>query len=477
MNVLSSRGGVVGPSAKQSVVVAGAFVLFVVTAGAMPASARPRTLKAAALVSSLKTRGLVLSDVVVTGRLDLRPLLEVRRPFVCHRCVFTGRVLAADVVFRRTVDVSGSRFERGLSMPRAVFEEMALFGAEFDRPVDFSLATFDDLASFEDASFGRSAAFSLTRFRGGAVFADAELDGSAQFVRTSFTRPADFRDADFEGPATFERADFADRSAFANATFAAAADFQDVTLEGTADFVGAVFGGVGPGYPTSFERLVAAGDVDFDSAEFDGRASFKNVLGRTALSLRSLTLSRNYLLNFDSASALEFSMDVDQSLAAVRPADREHVLGLIEDGAKRTGDLTVANEAHYELEVLRSRRYRWPRRVLDVVAYRTVAGYLVRPLQPLGFLLGLAAVVALVRAAAHAARPLRMSIRRAHRGVPRVLHEFLDALALIGPRRAEDTATDVRRIEAAVYRVLLACALIGLANSNPTLRQMFDALL
>ena len=33
------------------------------------------------------------------------------------------------------------------------------------------------------------------------------------------------------------------------------------------------------------------------------------------------------------------------------------------------------------------------------------------------------------------------------------------------------------RLEMLTYRALVVCVLIGLANSNPTLRQMFDALL
>ena len=58
-----------------------------------------------------------------------------------------------------------------------------------------------------------------------------------------------------------------------------------------------------------------------------------------------------------------------------------------------------------------------------------------------------------------------------------------DALSLQPPYRAEATrqaegvwAVAARRIEVFAYRLLFVCALIGLANSNPTLRQMFDAI-
>jgi hypothetical protein len=52
----------------------------------------------------------------------------------------------------------------------------------------------------------------------------------------------------------------------------------------------------------------------------------------------------------------------------------------------------------------------------------------------------------------------------------------LGTLALIGPNRGKDEQSRGRQVEVLVYRVLFACALIGLANSNPTLREMFDAL-
>ena len=54
-------------------------------------------------------------------------------------------------------------------------------------------------------------------------------------------------------------------------------------------------------------------------------------------------------------------------------------------------------------------------------------------------------------------------------------HELLDTLKLIWPRTA--AAAQGRRFEAFGYRVLFVCMLFGFANSNPTLRQMLDALL
>jgi hypothetical protein len=53
------------------------------------------------------------------------------------------------------------------------------------------------------------------------------------------------------------------------------------------------------------------------------------------------------------------------------------------------------------------------------------------------------------------------------------VHGYLDTLALVGRSK---TASEGWRLEVLAYRILLVCALVGLANSNPTLRQMIDAL-
>jgi putative hydrolase of the HAD superfamily len=69
--------------------------------------------------------------------------------------------------------------------------------------------------------------------------------------------------------------------------------------------------------------------------------------------------------------------------------------------------------------------------------------------------------------------------RRLGGGFVSHVNDFLDTLTLIGPQRWSAAGGGQRlelRLESVVYRVLLACALIGLANSNPTLRQLVDAL-
>jgi hypothetical protein len=68
--------------------------------------------------------------------------------------------------------------------------------------------------------------------------------------------------------------------------------------------------------------------------------------------------------------------------------------------------------------------------------------------------------------------------RRAGNVVHNLFTSFLDTFALLAPRRGSDAAARplLQRLEAFGYRLLLVCALIALANSNPTLRQMVDTL-
>ena len=169
-------------------------------------------------------------------------------------------------------------------------------------------------------------------------------------------------------------------------------------------------------------------------------------------------------------------LDVDAVPQIDDQADQRSTLGMIEESAKARGDLGVANDAHYALLALRSEDYRPPFRALDYVFYRGFAGYFVRPFRPLAPALTRgrslaravrAPVPALAEVAGRAEPTLEVAYAPA---ASDLLDGFLDTLSSIksGRIRHGGRPTVGERIEVFMYRLLLACALLGLANSNPT---------
>jgi hypothetical protein len=329
---------------------------------------------------------------------------------------------------------------------------------------------------FDETTFGRvgfrrivsngheGSSFGGATFRGVADFSGSQLLG---------------------GGATFDGAEFLDRASFVRAEFST--DHADRPA-------------------ASFDTVDAAADIDLSSTHFafvdpkhkrrasQSIASFTNLVAQGTLSLRDASFAAEPLV-MDGIAAHGIVLDVDEVENVQR--DKKQVLELIQRAARDRGDLGMANDADYRLHVLRSHGYSTPVRVADIVGYRWIAGYFVRPQNPLLALAVLVVCLAAVRAVARA-RDRRRAARRAfaktpalapHRlprtSVPKCLwHGLLlysgalsDTLSLIGPRRVELPAGGSRLLrlaEATACRVLLVCVVIGLANSNPTLRQFVD---
>ena len=501
---------------------------------AEPAHAAPALASADVAHRLASGKAVSLRGATLRGDLDLRSVTRVRAPFRCLGCRLDGSLLADDVVFERTVNLSGSRIAGRVAAGGATFEAPLLFGGPSGRPasfggrVDFRLATFEDLASFQQGIFDAPADFTLARFRDDAVFAQAELDGGAtfdsavfagrtrfdrsvfgnpgirlnrdrgqcepggadegraSFERAEFRAAADFRAASFQGDACFRGADFDGRADFSQSEFTKQAIFDLVRFSQDATFRGAEFIGEKSELAGGFDRVRAVGLLEFTAATFANQTFFTSIVApKLSITDAHFEAPKPPLVVTDISSE-DFTMDVDAVDAVQDQGDvKERVLELIESSAKTRGDLGIANDAHYRLEVLRSQGYPWPLHALDLVFYRGVAGYLVRPVHPLVTLLALALVAAAIRSSWRSrtgsgsssvqtrrfSRPRRRSLRGTLDGY---VHEVLDTLAYIAPGHGE--AAIGRRFESTVYRVLVVCALFGLANSNPTLRQMLDAL-
>jgi uncharacterized protein YjbI with pentapeptide repeats len=495
-----------------------ACVIALLVGAPAPATALSESTRTGAWVANELRAGhrIVLKDVTVKGPVDLGDIDKVQRLFECHGCTFENRLSAHDVIFDRTLDLSGSTFEAEVDFTGAVFHAPALFRAEvsdegaaratrpcrFRKPTVFSLAVFDDLVSFGRTRFCAGADFRDTRF------SDATFSGTwfktAAFARASFRGAALFNDAHFDGHGSFEEADFRLRADFARARFSDGGDFHAARFGQGASFLVSKFSVKDADEAASFQDAVSSGDLNFTFATFSGEiATFSGFVSSGSLLFRDAEFDDANGMTMDQLQVRDLVLDVAAVKGISEKKQRSAVLGMIEESAKQRGDLATANDAHYKLRELRSEGYNAFWAALDYVFYRGIAGYFVRPLRPLLVLAVIATLVALVRTRAppkasttesaeeepprprappesgkdQSTRPRLW--RRAGRRCGTFLGCLLDTLAIAGPRwRGGGRELELyERLEVVTYRLLVVCALIGLANSNPTLREMLDSLL
>lgn len=474
-----------------------------------PGAPAATTVTAAAIAKQLRS-----GEPVVAERWTVLEDLNLERAdvavvFKCRRCTFQGKLNASDATFARAVDLSGSTFEDAVDFTGAAFRGPALFRkairADEERPLvfedsaEFSLAVFDDLASFAGAEFEDASVFLDTRFAD-ATFAQALFDYAARFERASFRGAASFTSAEFAEDASFGNADFRQRSDFTSVVFEGDATFDNAQFVGGVSFLAAEFGAR---TLVSFDGVASSGNVDLTFASFDagpGGARFEDLVSSKSLVLRDTTIHETRQLDMFRLQVADLVMDVDLAQRIADESVRRKVLQTIEESAKERGDLGLANDAQYALRVLVSDGYGPLTRMLDRVFYREIAGYLVRPLRPLLVLalvlLFAAAVRFLARRRKQSAEPRvdgaadeppptggrwRRASRTAWRNTPTFVAALLDTAARVGPRWRGESAPGqspplAERFELIAYRVLLVLALVGLANSNPTLRQMVDTL-
>jgi len=477
--------------------------------------------------------------------------LDMQRATFAGPAVF-GSLSGKPAVFLKAADFS-----------LATFKDLAGFqGVTFGGAARFALARFRGDALFTDASFDGDADFESATFDGAARFDAGGARPSffletTTFDRSSFAGAVDFRNQLFCSDASFRTVDFGARAEFSNAKFNYAVDFREAHFATDGIFRSAEFFGVKSLRSANFDHVVAVGSLDFSAATVARELDLYPQMSAGSLVLTDVDFVRSpgvavctglkrlkklhrlvqkhrhpqsarpikrkhkgkkgkrshpVLVHIDGLRSSGFSMELAAIDQHIVRAQREEAVGLIESSAKARGDLSLANDAHYRLETLKSAHYSLPVHVLDVVFYRWTAGYLVRPIHPLLALLALALLVSFLHVHFPARRRRLLSLRVrlfpsrwrlvATRLVPglvghvrallepgaieagrtalwgrfcRYAHEFLDALTLMWPGSGASRAG--RRIEAAAYRVLFVCMLIGFANSNPTLRQMLDALL
>lgn len=506
-----------------------------------PEQGAARKIRAEALKACLEHgRRVDLRNKTVSDKLDLRSLGAIESPFACRGCRFEGGLDWSEVVFKRTVDLTGSTVQADLKMHGALFEGAAVFSgpvtqarATFDAEVDFSLAVFDDIVSFEDATFKRRAEFSSTRFLGnasfslatflaGATFDDAvfvdeagfasvalpgkdsareeggpcasegfgqgAFEGTVSFDRASFRSTADFRQRCFGHDAQLARTDFGKRAEFTQAAFLGDTTFEGARMEGGATFRDADFD-----KSAIFDQVAAGGSLDFTAVNFLGDAHFFGLISDDALVFEDAIFTKE--VEMDQLSVASLLLGVDAGKRVIGDVEKRRILRIIESSAKERDDLDRANDAYFERRRLLSEEYGPLRRLADAVFFRGLAGYLVRPTHPLIALAALAFFAALVRCSLvfrsessdlESSGSTNAEGAKSLRGLPGLLwrhfREFVREYWRTVRRTVRDKQESEREpqplfVEVAIYRALFVVALIGLANSNPTLRQMVDAAL
>jgi uncharacterized protein YjbI with pentapeptide repeats len=442
---------------RRFVAVASAALMF--APGAATAAPRP-VIAAADIVADLRDgRSVELADVSIWGVLDLRRAhTPIKGALKCRRCYFPKAVHADGVTFRRAIDFRGSFFNRGATMPEAVFGgDVGFADCTFYRDIEkHGNVTFD----YGSVDFGDA------DFLGRVDFTGAIIGGSSNFSNSRFSSDANFNSARFEK----------DRAAFYGVSG------QNLDFTNTSFPRGGDFGGL------------TANRLDFTGARFRGRAGFAHITVRSLISFRHAQFDGDLAVSDLSTPALLMDVDdatsVDSTEYFYRSEDglRETEIDLlkqIESTAKAHDDLDLQNDAHYELQVARSEQYSFPLRVLDWIFYRTITGYLVHPLNPLICWLVFVGIVSIVRLSRRRdlftypwkvpRRPLARRICGGASGLIRALEEFAETASSVGPRRAHSNGNNRSALEVNVSRVLLACVLVAAASANPTLRQLIDA--
>lgn len=443
-----------------------------------------------------------LVGATVEGTVDLRAVGTVTGPLRCQQCRITGSLNATDVIFDRVVDLSDSTVEGELELRGTVFRDHAGFaGVQVDGPTSLLRARFLREGSFRQAGF-----------RGEAVFDQIDVEGSGFFQRATFSAPASFRSAAFAAGANFAQARFEAPGAFDGAVFNEPANFFLAEFDDPVSFqdvqfdAGGTFRLVRFRQGAVFDRVSSDGSLDFGAAVFEGDVSFTNLTSAGSLSLVAILLQRSQLF-MEQLAVENLLMDVS-AVRAVR-GPQEDILELIENSAQRRGDLSLANDARYQLLSIHGKNKEGVARLVDAALYRAVAGYLVRPSHPLFAFLALLVASALVRAGpplwalVSAHQPGRARLRRS--GAPGVLdrsrRDLLDlqkAVAAVLSGLAAGLAVAMHRkpgiqiaeadrdrvgayfvaalrsAEFVAYKLLIAVFLLSLGNSSTTIRQILD---
>ncbi len=214
-----------------------------------------------------------------------------------------------------------------------------------------------------------------------------------------------------------------------------------------------------------------------DGAVFERGASLAGLTALDVLSLRSLRTITDDGLELDQLAASTLLLDVPTIDYVRGIAVQERVLSLLEESAEAAGNLPLANDARFRRLAIQASRKGPVYRLFDRIVFREIAGYLVRPLYPLR-----ASVILLLFGAIVRALPTWWADRQANfrvflRGLYASSRQgFVKRSGIDWQAEEVPTARTVAvGSEFLAHKVLIIVFLLSLGNSNPTVRQIIDA--
>lgn len=479
-----------------------------------------------------------LSGSIVTGMLDMNGAVFkdafLVRPTPRGPATIGGAALFALATFGGRASFEGVEVTGNGDFTVAQFRADASFGdARFGGTARFDSAVFAGAAQFSGTPFASAASSSGEAPPGCSPSIQGAFVGPVSFADATFHDKADFHQRCFGDDASFAGATFGTAD-FTLARFTKRATFDDAAIDGLASFRVVTFSG-----DLSFQHVVLGGPTDFEGAIFAGKARLFGTSAAESLSLVGLTAYGP--LNLDKLHADDLQLDLSIVPAIPGEPVQERVLSMIEASARAHGDLALSNEAAFERSSLQTDHATGAAYLFGLIGKWIAGYLVKPTHPLLAFLvlvaigtgvraaarwararrsrdLGLAAVVSEMASAparsiaapaaaqANAAQP---EIVRADASPPntertdetpppgRLLAASQGALALVNSMTDTISAAFTARVEGVKnrsrlasygealvkglewvgFKVLIALVLIGLANSNPTFKQLVEAVL
>jgi hypothetical protein len=253
--------------------------------------------------------------------------------------------------------------------------------------------------------------------------------------------------------------------------------------------------------------------MDFRGARFLGTADLTaDLFGLTSggtLDLRSVRFAEGRRIDLTEVSAVRVQMDVTIVGQIIGETERDKMLRRLEESARASGDIPLANDARFTLLSLQHEERSGVARLFDA-GYRTIGGYLVRPSYPLRALVWLlvAATAFRVLAWLWSMRPPRRSadddppteaaarsamdrarsrVLTGQRLITTILRKATESIGVAYRKDPKIVLESEERVwsyfyaagrwaEFLAYKLLLALFLLALANSNATARQIVDSI-